>query len=297
MNTKQYRVYGLVIRSEIEFEELIETDQAYDVDISLQPVPEKIKRKLMNRVIAIIENSLIFRINDVFFYTSNGNQIIIEMNQQMDINTIKLYVLGTCLGAILMQRGTIPLHGSAIQFKSKGVLVLGDSGAGKSTLVNCLLAKDCLILTDDVIATCKDNNKYFALSSYPEQKLHEEALAKNTIKLYRNKKVPYIDNNKKKYYISRSSQFFDGKTSIDIIIVLVISDDVKLEITKVKGVKKVEMLMNNIYRYEFITGLNILEKCFEVCSEIASQADIYLIRRPQNLQTVDEITKMIDYII
>ena len=39
------------------------------------------------------------------------------------------------MGALLMQRKILPLHGSAIAIDGKAYAFVGDSGAGKSTLL------------------------------------------------------------------------------------------------------------------------------------------------------------------
>ena len=47
---------------------------------------------------------------------------------------VRLYLLGTCMGALLFQRKLLPLHGSAVVINGKAYAFVGDSGAGKSTL-------------------------------------------------------------------------------------------------------------------------------------------------------------------
>ena len=49
--------------------------------------------------------------------------------------------LGTCMGALLMQRKIFPFHGSAIAINGKAYAIVGDSGAGKSTLASAFLKK------------------------------------------------------------------------------------------------------------------------------------------------------------
>ena len=72
--------------------------------------------------------------------------------KEADEDKIRLYILGTCMGALLMQRKILPLHGSAIAIDGKAYAFVGDSGAGKSTLASAFLSKGYKLLSDDVIA-------------------------------------------------------------------------------------------------------------------------------------------------
>ena len=66
------------------------------------------------------------------------------------------------MGAILMQRRLLPLHGSAIAINGKAYAIVGDSGAGKSTLASAFLNKGYQLISDDVIAVSlsQENHSY-----------------------------------------------------------------------------------------------------------------------------------------
>ena len=68
------------------------------------------------------------------FSIQEGKQIIVSPMGNTCEDKIRLYILGICMGALLMQRGILPLHGSAINIDGKVYAILGNSGAGKSTL-------------------------------------------------------------------------------------------------------------------------------------------------------------------
>ena len=73
---------------------------------------------------------------------------------------VRLYILGTCMGALLLQRKILPLHGSAIAINGKAYAIVGDSGAGKSTLASAFLNKGYQLLSDDVIPVSLSNEEY-----------------------------------------------------------------------------------------------------------------------------------------
>ena len=76
------------------------------------------------------------------FCIQEGKRIIVSPIEGSDEDEIRLYILGTCMGAILMQRKILPLHGSAVAIDGKAYAIVGDSGAGKSTLASAFLTKD-----------------------------------------------------------------------------------------------------------------------------------------------------------
>ena len=81
------------------------------------------------------------------------------------------------MGALLIQRKIVPLHGSAIEIDGKAYAVIGESGAGKSTLASAFLSQGYKLLSDDVIAvTFSQNQTPFVIPAYPQQKLWQTSL-------------------------------------------------------------------------------------------------------------------------
>ena len=54
---------------------------------------------------------------------------------------VRIFLLGSVLGALLHARQMLVLHASAIQTEQGAVLFIGRSGAGKSTLLGALLLR------------------------------------------------------------------------------------------------------------------------------------------------------------
>lgn len=58
----------------------------------------------------------------------------------------------TVAAHVLAWRGLVPLHGSAVAFDGRAILVAGESGAGKSTLAHALLDRGGQLVSDDLSA-------------------------------------------------------------------------------------------------------------------------------------------------
>ena len=81
-----------------------------------------------------------FQVPDTaIFCIKDGNKIIVSPIKGSEEDKIRLYILGTCMGVLLMQRKVLTLHGSAIAIDGKAYAFIGESGAGKSTLASAFI--------------------------------------------------------------------------------------------------------------------------------------------------------------
>lgn len=296
---KKYKAFGLTINSELAMDELPFSNQNEDIRINYNKINEHIDSEPKVFGYCDIEpNKVLLIIPDVAkFLITNGNSIIIDTYDDVDEVTLKLFVLGSCMGAVLIQRGMIPIHGSALYYKNRGILVVGDSGAGKSTLACALINRGAKLVSDDVISVIKVDNQYFAVPSVPLQKLSRESMTKDDLSEFVHREVPYTDQNRKKYYVIRDNVFYDNVIPIDNIFNIVQSDSEEVNIRDVSGSRKLKVLLNNIYRYEFVDGLKMHAKCFEMCSGISSQSNVHVIERPRQGITVQQQIENIEQVM
>jgi serine kinase of HPr protein (carbohydrate metabolism regulator) len=75
------------------------------------------------------------------FLIQEGRSIIVSPLEEYKEDVIRLYILGSCMGAILMQKRILPLHGSAVAIDGKAFAIIGESGAGKSTLASAFISR------------------------------------------------------------------------------------------------------------------------------------------------------------
>ena len=171
-----YKAFGLRIGSEIEMPELAhinEQDESVDIVIIKDDLTSLWDREGKQGKFVVKDHLVIFQVlNTATFSIQEGEKIIVSPIEGSEENKIRLYLLGTCMSIVLMQRKILPLHGSAIAIDGKAYAFVGDSGAGKSTLASAFLAKGYQLLSDDVIAVSLSNeNIPFVKPSYPQQKL------------------------------------------------------------------------------------------------------------------------------
>jgi hypothetical protein len=81
--------------------------------------------------------------------------ITVRPDQGVDDALLRLYLMGPALGVLLHLRGTLVLHGSAIEMDGGAVSFVGDSGSGKSTLACALHLRGYRVLSDDLAAVAR----------------------------------------------------------------------------------------------------------------------------------------------
>ncbi len=182
VNKYAYQAFGLKILSDIKFPELTSIEHMMensDIVIEINDLSEQWSvLDVQQNTFFTKENLVLFRIDGTaIFSVQDGNKIIVSPFKGSEESKIRLYILGTCMGALLLQRKILPLHGSAIAINGKAYAIVGERGAGKSTLASALINKGFKLLSDDVISVSLDHeNVPFVTPSYPQQKLWQESL-------------------------------------------------------------------------------------------------------------------------
>lgn len=107
------------------------------------------------------------------YVCEGGARIVVEPAADVEPGVLKLFLLGTALGALMVQRGHLVLHGNAFRVGDACAVVVGHSGAGKSTLAAEMHRRGHDILSDDVVPIDADGR---ALPGWPRLKLWQDAL-------------------------------------------------------------------------------------------------------------------------
>ena len=249
----RYRAFGFVIDSELELIQVTKdhTEEAPEINI---------------RYAKLSETGLSF--NDFYqdsreyrmcpngvanFRITDGKLIEVEPLSEKELAHIGVYILGTCMGAIMHQRKLFLMHGSCVTDGEHSVLLCGNSGAGKSTLASEFLKHGWKLLTDDVARIDGiDEKKPYVRSSYPSQKLWEDSL-----KNYKHEKEEihslYSRGDELKFGVDVSDMFVEGRRPLSLIVRLVVSDTIESDVQLVEGFGKIEQIRQNTYRNWLIT--------------------------------------------
>ena len=183
-----YAVYGLSVASEIELPELVATDgiPCADADVEIvmaasEPLDATVEE--LADGLCVRGRTAQFLVDGLARYTIvDGRRILIERlasstGQPADEADVRLFALGSAMGALLYQRGILPLHVSAVTTPQGTWAFTGQSGAGKSTLaawLNTYCGQS--LVTDDVLAAHPQEDGFTFYPGPARAKLWTDAL-------------------------------------------------------------------------------------------------------------------------
>lgn len=294
----KYYGFGLNILSEIEMPEFIKGEfNEHDLQISLADVPDKLNdTNAINKSFSSFgDNEYLQNARDIAkYYASGGNSIKIMPYTGVDEKSIRVFLLGSPIAAILYQRGQVPLHASGILKDGKLIVFCGHSGAGKSTLLANLSKKGYTIFTDDVcVLSKKEDGKVYGTASYPIIKLWEDSM--NDLKSEKFNKEYRIRPELLKYGQFFHQDFLTGNFPISKIFILN-SDNRHSEITckAIDGMSGFKILEKQAYRYKFATGETLRNMHFSYMISLSTTVPIYEVNRPVKRIPVKALSEIIE---
>ena len=292
-----YYVYGLNIKSEIEIDEFQKRDIILEdkiVNIKNGIMSNEIKDDILKGIhIKLSKDKIWFHIDNIATYCiTNGNNIEIEVCGNADMQLMKVYVMCSCLGFIMLQRDMVAIHGGVIEMDNKAVIFTGDRGAGKSTLTTALRERGYKFISDDV-ASIKIDKVPFVMPGFPYQKLCESAM--NNFGYDKEDYTSFMSDKEVKYIVPAKDQFVYEEKELTAIVKLTVGDVDEVTIEELTGSEKLNNIIENIYRGEYLKYLGGMNpQYFKKCIDIAKNIRFFKITRPANKFTVDEQIELIE---
>lgn len=287
-----YQVYGLVVQSEVEWSELMSLKSMGDViedvkiryDESIQELRSFIDE---DQDYYYQEQRTWFNIDQIaVFDVRDGKYITIYPYPDSDMNRIKQYLYGICLGIVLLQRNELAIHGGSVEFNGNGLIIMGDSGAGKSTLTTSLRVKGHSLISDD-ISVIQLGDTLTVASGFPQQRL-----TKNSMKIlgYDLDEYQYVEtDNIIKYLVPTLDSFNDESPSVKVIVELKISKHVnEVKIERLEGSERFRAIYKNLFLIDIKQYIGLDPSYFKKCVNIAEKVPVYRMIRPTRLDSIKE---------
>jgi len=184
MSERFYKVYGLHVCSALKLPELEEVEETIaDVNIRVGSVPSSLPNAARRtREIDVGKKTYLLRVPGVARYLVEGGrritlQPLSDETLAPKVADVRLFLLGSAFGALVHQRGLLPLHIAAILTADGITGFTGPSGAGKSTLAGWFLQRRGVdLFSDDVSVLCPNDDRLMLHPGPRRLKLWHDAL-------------------------------------------------------------------------------------------------------------------------
>lgn len=194
-----YSAYGIRLHADIPIPGLLSSSLADEIDVKvwLKSVPGWIEDKLTAQrairysspcqdeqekpTLRVWEIAggyfhLIYSDATEFIVNPMGTEIWARWPDELTLEDTATYLLGPVMGFVMILRGTICLHASAIAFDDKAIAMLGPRSAGKSTTAAAFARLGYSVLTDDVVALDDRGDSFLIQPGYPRLRLWPDSV-------------------------------------------------------------------------------------------------------------------------
>lgn len=290
-----YQYYGLVVSSDLLLPELIpiaSTEAVTTVDVTIKQANVAsdglTNGKVLGPFLQAGDGSLWLTVPDVArFLIRNGTEILYEPLAGSDADSIRVFMLGSCTGALLFQRGYLVLHGNAFQVGDGCVMCVGNSGIGKSTLAAAMMQRGHNIIADDV---CPVDARGYAIPGMPRIKLWQDSAIKLGIDTSNLQRIR-PDMEKFNYPLKHAY----CQEALPVRAIYILNSDLSPDMTveRLQGMDKYLPLKNNTYRFQYMQGMGLGNQHLKLTSQLSARTHLSRITRPRGRFALDELVDFI----
>ena len=309
----KYKIYGMIFESDIEFPECEPADAGAEVDVlvkynDLQDMVDELKDHQivlgedltfegeMPSSYKKVENGVYSSyIVGIAYVRMVGNNVIYYRNEKpTDDIVLHQWMLCYAMTLALIKKHEIILHcaGLLVPGTDDVVLVCGDSGAGKSTISNALLEKGMLFVSDDSVRVAVDSGEAKVYGSYKQRRLCEDGVEKGS---FDKSVLQFYQEGKKRKWALNVGDAYYGNTPhrFRYLFFMTLKETGEVEFKEITGAAKISQIMRALYKTGAYRDEGLTSELFLKFASIAKDVKVFVIERPSDKQTVEEITKTI----
>lgn len=286
-----YQAYGLHILSEVPCPELhAEDGLAFppDVTIRLEPPVAEVSLSIGEDYFQVSPGLFHLTIPKVARYTvKDGNSISIQPQAGTPIDQVRLFMLGSSMGALLYQRGLFPLHGSAVSTRWGAMIFVGPQGMGKSTLAAHFLRRGYSLLSDDVCAIVPSADQVRVLPALAQVRLCEDAYS-------RLGQPADAQFNVDKFVVPVRHAYCRQSAPLRAIHLLENQEEDHPQFSPIRGFDRIRCLLENLYRPEYLKGQSTQNDLLRMAGSIAQQTEVIQASRRRDPQKIDDFIDFLE---
>jgi hypothetical protein len=270
-----YSVFGLHVRSELRLPELLEAQASArpHVTIRIGKTPEPPAAGLGPHQ---VNGGLLLVIDRVgSYFVQGGTTVLVEPQAGVPDANIRLFLLGSAMGALLHQRGLLPLHANAVMVGQRAFAFMGPSGAGKSTLAAGFHDRGFRIVADDVcvIGFAADGRPHVR-PGISRLRLWREALDATGRDVAAYERSFFGEDAPDKYDVPLARPCVTDE-AIPLAAIYLLERSEKLKIELLTGIAAVEAICANTYRGAFVPKTGNSRDHWSACVQVVRSTPIF----------------------
>lgn len=211
------------------------------------------------------------------YRAAEGSKVWVTPHPEADAASVRLFLTGSVLGAILHQRRLLPFHGSSFEYMGKGVAICGVSGVGKSSVATAFCQHGAQFISDDITPVRLSGSRVVIVPLHTQTKLWDDSFQKLGIE---NRGLEKIRPLLGKFYLPKG-EIFPREQQLDYLFVLGAHDKEEFVVTELTGMEKYNALRRQIYRRIYLKGMPETEKSyFKLLFQLAARVKVVRVLRP-----------------
>jgi hypothetical protein len=286
-----YSAFQLNIASDFELPELFTGSPLANIDCFIK------KQDVIHTPDKVSKIGITYRVEKNLFFLSiphigafevrDGKTISISTAPLVDNETIRLFILGSCLSALLLQQGKYVVNGHVLAIGEHAYALLGYTGVGKSTLALALLNRGHTLLSSGL---CVIDHHGQVLPGYARL-----ILWSNTLKMFpENKPCSQIRPSLEKWYIDTENHFYSRPLQLRSAYFLSTYNQTQIQLSPIKGFEKFNEFRNATVHPNSIDHIIDLKTYQLQGMRIANHIYMAKLIRPDKGNTISKLTQTID---
>lgn len=288
------KIYDLHVDSDLDLPELRTAGSGSDADIVIRQgrVAEPVDpdRGALTTYIDGEPGRLWLNMpNSVRLEITGGHRITYERYPGAADDEVRLFLLGSGVGAIMMQRGHVLIHGNAVVIPGRegAVVCIGDSGAGKSTTAVAMMRRGWQVLSDDVCPLTGDDA---ILPGTGHARLWQDAAQRLGIDTGDLRRTRGEDA---KFIVPLGRAHCATSQPVRAFYWLVPDEVDRVSVQRVQGFEAFRVLRNNAYRPEYLRVLGVEAHYLRRLAALGARIPVFRISRPTEGFDVDGLVDAI----
>lgn len=226
------------------------------------------------------------------FLASGGSRIVVDPEPGASEEDLRLYVSGSVLGVIALQRGLLPLHASAVELRDGScVAFTGLSGAGKSSLAAHFARSGHRLVADDVCVLTERNGWYSVWPGPSRIKLAPDALEslrRDTAGL------EPTGGTREKYHLEVDAGVAARAAPVPLSAIFLLAwGEGAPRAVPMAGLDAIDAIGGHTYRQEFVRPLGLEADWLRGVAKVARNVPLYRLIRPHGHDRADAVIEQV----